>query len=140
MDDVRLRVALVEDHGPLREILLEYIADLPEVSSCHAYSNAESALATFFDGTEDPPPDLILVDLSLPGMNGIELIRELRAVHPQICCAILSGHRSAAYAGQALAAGAMGYILKGDPQEISRGIDAVVHGQRFVSRAVTEPN
>ena len=140
MNHLHLRIALVEDHGPLREILLEYITDLPSVASCYAFSNAEVALETLFDNRQEPPPDLMLIDLSLPGMSGIELIRELRVLYPQLCCAILSGHRSPGYAGQAFAAGAMGYILKGDPTEIERGIEAVTHGERFVSRAVTEPS
>jgi CheY-like chemotaxis protein len=100
------------------------------------YPSAETALA----GIEGDGglPDLILIDLSLPGMSGIDLIRRLHALHPELRCAILSGHRSPTYVGQALAAGAMGYILKGDPLEISRGIDAIVRGGRFVSADLTE--
>ncbi|HKX98735.1 MAG TPA: response regulator transcription factor [Steroidobacteraceae bacterium] len=131
-----LCVILVEDHGPLRDILLEYISELPQVSDCRAYPSAEAVLSRL-EGA-DGVPDLMLIDLSLPGMSGIELVRALRSIHPRLRCAILSGHRSPAYVGQALAAGAMGYILKGDPLEIERGIDAMFHGERFVSADLTE--
>jgi DNA-binding NarL/FixJ family response regulator len=139
MEDLHLKVLLVEDHGALREILLEFLNDLPVVASCEAFADAEMVLEALRASPHAPPPDLVLVDLSLPGMSGIELIRELRDLYPRLCCAILSGHRSPSYAGHALAAGAMGYILKGDPAEIERGIEAIFHGERFISRAVTEP-
>ena len=133
---MELQVILVEDHAALREILLEYLTELPDVAGCQAFADGETALARLQDG--DGAPDLVLVDLSLPGMSGIELIRELRACRPELRCAILSGHRSPAYVGQALAAGALGYILKGDPLEIARGIDTIVRGGRFVSADLTE--
>ena len=136
MEDRHLQVALVEDHASLRDILLEFIAELPGVAGCSVFSSGEAALSGL--PAEGGAPDLILVDLSLPGMSGIELIRRLRAVHPELRCAVLSGHHSPAYVVQALAAGAMGYILKDDPLEIGRGIDAIFHGNRFVSAGLTE--
>lgn len=131
-----LQVILVEDHAQLRAVLLEYVSELPGVAGCQAFADGESALARLQDA--DGAPDLVLVDLSLPGMSGIELIRALQACRPELRCAILSGHRSPAYVGQALAAGALGYILKGDPLEIARGIDTIVRGGRFVSADLTE--
>jgi DNA-binding NarL/FixJ family response regulator len=135
MDELHLHVALVEDHASLRDILRQYIAELPMVTACHAFPNGEAALSTLND--PEQAPDLMLIDLALPGMSGIELVRALRAIHPRLRCVILSGHRSPAYVGQALAAGAMGYILKGDPMEIERGIEAIFRGKRFVSAGLT---
>ena len=80
----------------------------------------------------------MLIDLSLPGMNGIELIQELRARYPDLRCAILSGHRSKTYARRALAAGANGYVLKGDPLEIETALHAILSGQRYVTRDLTD--
>ena len=76
----------------------------------------------------------MLIDLSLPGMDGIELMRELRSRYPDLRCAILSGHRSKVYAHRALAAGARGYVLKGDPIEIEAALNAILSGERYVSR------
>jgi DNA-binding NarL/FixJ family response regulator len=69
-------------------------------------------------------------------MNGIELVRELREAHPKLSLAILSGHRSLKYARDALAAGADGYLLKGDLDEIERGIHAIRHGRHYVSEGL----
>jgi DNA-binding NarL/FixJ family response regulator len=130
MNETALRVYLVEDHPVLRGVLRDYITRLPSVRSCTVNSTAEDALKAL-DGDE---PDLMLIDLSLPGMSGIDLVREVRRNHPELCCAILSGHRSRVYATQALAAGANGYMLKGDPLEIERGMQAMLAGERYVSR------
>lgn len=129
MKATRLRVMLVEDHAIVRNVLQEFVGSLPRVASCSAAATAEDAL----EDMNDAHPDLLLIDLSLPGMNGIDLVRELRKDHADVSCLMLSGHGSASYAEQALSAGARGYVLKGDPLEIERGIDAVVKGERYVS-------
>ena len=66
-------------------------------------------------------------------MNGIDLIRELRTRLPGLCCAILTGERSPVFVRQALEVGANGYVLKGDPTEIERGIEAILAGKCYVS-------
>jgi DNA-binding NarL/FixJ family response regulator len=124
-----LRVSLVEDHPVLRDVLQEYIARLPGVELCVVSANAEDALDEF-DGSM---ADLMLIDLSLPRMSGIDLIRELHLRQPDLRCAILSGHRSPAYVRQAMEVGAHGYLLKGDPMEIERGLQAILAGKRYVS-------
>lgn len=124
-----LRVSLVEDHPVLRDVLQEYIGRLPGVELCVVSANAEDALDEF-DGSM---ADLMLIDLSLPRMSGIDLIRELHLRQPDLRCAILSGHRSPAYVRQAMEVGAHGYLLKGDPMEIERGLQAILAGKRYVS-------
>lgn len=124
-----LRVSLVEDHPVLRDVLQEYIGRLPGVELCVVSANAEEALEEF-DGST---PDLMLIDLSLPHMSGIDLIRELRQRRPELRCAILSGHRSPAYVKQAMEVGAHGYMLKGDPMEIERGLQAILAGKHYIS-------
>ena len=124
-----LRISLVENHPVLRDVLQEFLARLPGVELGKVWPSAEAALAEL-DG---PVPDLMLIDLSLPKMNGIDLIRELRSRLPGLCCAILTGERSPVYVRQALEVGANGYLLKGDPMEIERGIEAIVAGKRYIS-------
>jgi DNA-binding NarL/FixJ family response regulator len=129
-----LRVSLVEDHPVLRDVLQEYIGRLPGVELCVVSANAEDALEEF----EGSMPDLMLIDLSLPRMSGIDLIRELHLRQPDLRCAILSGHRSPVYVRQAMEVGAHGYLLKGDPMEIERGLQAIVAGKRYVSPDLTD--
>lgn len=129
-----LVVGIVEDHAALREILVEYVGSLPQVGSCSAAPSAEQALADY----DRAPPDLTLVDLSLPGMSGIEFIAELCRRRPGMRCGILSGHRSRRYVGKAFAAGASAYMLKGDPAEIERGLQAMLAGRTYVSEGAEE--
>jgi DNA-binding NarL/FixJ family response regulator len=134
VDGASLRVSLVEDHPILRGVLRDYVSRIPEVRSCTTVATAEEALQVL----AGDPPDLMLIDLSLPGMSGIELVRTLRRTHPGLLCAILSGHRSRAYAVQALAAGANAYLLKGDPVEIERGVRAILAGECYISGSIEE--
>ncbi len=127
--DGGLYVYLVEDHALLRDVLREYISNMPAVGKCTTAPDAESALAELATVV----PDFMLIDLSLPGMNGVELIRELRRRHPHLPLAIISGHRSLSYARDAFAAGADGYLLKGDLDEIERGMETIRSGKRYVS-------
>lgn len=127
--DRGLHVYLVEDHALLRSVLCEYLSRMPGVARCTSAPDAESALPAL----RDDPPDFVLIDLSLPGMNGIELIRELRRHHRALPLAILSGHRSLSYAHDAFAAGADGYLLKGDMDELERGMHAIRGGKRYMS-------
>lgn len=128
----KLNVALVEDHSALRDILVEYIGSLPQVERCAAVKSAEQAL----ESIPENAPDLMFIDLSLPGMSGIELIALLRTRYPGLLCAILSGHKGRSYVRQAMAAGANAYILKGDAGEIERGLDAMLAGRTYVSQGV----
>ena len=124
-----LRISIVEDHPVLRDVLQEFVGRLPGVEICQVSASAEAALETL----DDSNPDLMLIDLFLPRMNGIDLIRELRSRQPGLCCAILTGDRSPIFVRQALEVGANGYVLKGDPMEIERGIEAIVAGKCYVS-------
>jgi len=81
----------------------------------------------------DELPTVGLIDLSLPGMNGIELITELRLRYPNMTCLILSGHKERAYSQQALKAGACGYLLKGKPDEIAAAVRRAVAGEQVFS-------
>jgi DNA-binding NarL/FixJ family response regulator len=129
-----LKVSIVEDHPVLREVLEEFLGRLPGIEIGEVWASAEAVLEELNGGI----PDLMLIDLSLPRMNGIDLIRELRQRLPELRCAILSGHRSPVYVRQALAVGANGYLLKGDPMEIERGIEAILAGKRYVSPELIE--
>ena len=125
-----LRVSLVEDHPLVGDMLREFVAGLAQVGSCTVATSAESCLQQLENGT----PDVMFIDLSLPGMDGIELIRELRARYRDLRCAILSAHRSKVYAKRAMAAGACGYVLKGDPIEIESALHSILAGEPYVSR------
>lgn len=123
------KIYVVEDHARMRELLGDWIGVLPGMAVCGAADSAETAL-------EELPKlgaELVLVDMSLPRMSGIELVATLRAQWPDVRCLIMSGHSEPGYVERALAAGAQGYVLKGKPSEIEPAIRAVLAGQRFIS-------
>lgn len=124
------KIYIVEDHPLMRNMLHEVIDKMPGATVCGAAATAEEAL----DELDDVEADLALIDVSLPKMSGNELLEILRERHPMLCCLVLSGHKESNYVEQAIAAGAWGYVLKGDPRELQEAIEAVLAGKRFVSR------
>ena len=78
--------------------------------------------------------DLVLVDVSLPQMNGISLVGMIRDRYPNLPCLMLSGHALAHYKNRALDAGARGYILKDNAKGIIEGIRRVLKGEIYVSK------
>ncbi len=77
---------------------------------------------------------MLLVDVSLPQMNGIELVAVLHTMYPELPCLMLSGHHAAHYVTRALEAGAWGYVLKDNPNEIIEGIERVLEGKIYVCK------
>ena len=122
-------IYIIDDNAFVREALAMMVEDEPDLEVCGVAETSAKALDALLDMT----PDLILVDFSLPGMNGIEFIERLRILKPQQRMLMLSGHTEPAYAEQALTAGARGYILKGEPSAIMEGIRHVLAGEVYVS-------
>lgn len=125
-------VYIVEDNDRMRALLRDWIDELPGLSVCGAAATAETAL-------EELPAmqvDLAVIDMSLPAMGGIELVAALRERRPETRCLILSGHNEKSYVERALAAGAQGYLLKGEPAEIENAITQVLAGERYLSASL----
>lgn len=103
-----ITVSLVEDNAQYKEALMQCIAEEKNMCLVAAYSTAEKALADIMAH----PPDVLIVDIQLPGMSGIELIRQLRNILPQCEYLICSVQDDVDSIFEALRAGASGYILK----------------------------
>jgi DNA-binding NarL/FixJ family response regulator len=123
------RLFVVEDHPVMRQMVCEAIERQAEWVLSGAAVSAEEAMGELAVMTVD----LVLVDVSLPRMSGIELVRALAERRPDLRCLMLSGHAEGSYAAQALAAGALGYILKGRPADLEAGIRATLQGKQFLS-------
>lgn len=122
-------IYVVDDNVLVREAIVMLIEEEPDLAICGAAETAIEALEVL----PRMKPDLVLTDYSLHGLTGIDLIERLASVRSNLRVAVLSAHMNPAYADQALAAGAMGYILKGDWQSIVRGIRCVLGGNVYVS-------
>lgn len=125
-----IRVFIVDDHAILRTSLRSLLERQPDMAVCGEAATAQAAA----EQAALAEPDVVLVDVSLPDMSGIDLVRALRRQHPELVMAMFSGHAERNYVKYALAAGANGYIVKGDSLELVEAIRALSRGERFVSR------
>lgn len=122
-------IYIVEDNRHVREALSMLIDEQPDLEVCGVAGTAADALEMI----RDVHPDVVLTDLSLPGMSGIELIERLQTEDPEQRVVVVSAHVEPAHAEQALVAGAVGYCLKSDPSGIIEGIGQVLGGRVYVS-------
>lgn len=127
-----LRILIVEDHDLMREMLREYLETEADLSIDAEAATAQDAIALI----ERRMPDIVLVDLALPDMSGIELVRILTGQFPELPLAMLSGHREKSHIDGAMDAGARGYILKGGADEIPDAIRSIVGGEQYISPAL----
>ncbi len=129
------RILLLDDHRILRQGLKEIINRERDLMVCGEAGEARSAL----EMVDKADPDLVLVDISLPGPNGIEFIKNLHSKNSRVPVAVLSMHDESLYAERALRAGALAYISKTDSAEkVLTGIRAALKGNFHVSSTVGE--
>lgn len=129
------RVYIVEDHPVFREGSAQILNAEEGLVVCGEARDAEQALAAI----PDLKPDIVLVDLTLPGKSGLDLIKAIRGLNREIKLLVVSMHDEALYADRVLRAGGDGYIMKQeDPEEIVSAIWDVLQGRIYVSEAVME--
>ena len=129
-----IRLLLVDDHQLVRDGLRARLGDIPEIEIVGEAANGRQALAA----AEALRPDLALVDVGLPDINGIELTEALARQRPELRVLILSMYDSQGYVMSAMRAGARGYVLKDAPSaEIIAAIRAVAAGGAYFSGALT---
>ncbi len=129
----RRRLLIVDDHPVMRKGLAKLLNFEPDLAVCGEAENSAQALAEL----HAKPFDLAVVDISLRGVSGIDLLKDLKIHWPQMPVLILSMHDETLYAERALRAGARGYVMKGEPfEQIVAAIRRVLSGSIFVSEAV----
>jgi DNA-binding NarL/FixJ family response regulator len=103
-----INVSIVEDDAKLRETLVRYLTAQPGFRCASTYPNAEAAL----EGIPDAKPDVVLMDINLPGMNGIECVSRLRQKLPGLKIIMLTVFEEGEQVFKALSVGAFGYLVK----------------------------
>jgi DNA-binding NarL/FixJ family response regulator len=127
------KVLLIDDHPLVREWLANLINQQSDLQVCAEASNAATAL----DLISQAKPDIAIVDISLEGGSGIELIKNIKAVQPQVTLIVLSMHDETLYAERALRAGARGYIMKREAtKKVLQAIRCVLEGRLYISEKV----
>ena len=126
----KTRVLIVDDHPMTRSGLAYLINHQPDMTTCCEAQNAAQAL----EGVLRTKPDLVLTDFTLPDKNGLELIKDIRAVRSDLPILVISMHEESLYAERVLRAGARGYITKEEGGErLMRAIRHVLSGTIYVS-------
>ena len=124
------RLLIVDDHPLFREGLQQMIDRTPGLKVCGEVADAASALRAI----PEMKPDLVLVDISLGGTNGIDLIKNLKGKYDDLPVLVISMHDESLYAERALRAGALGYIMKNAPAKtVKSAIFKVLGGEMFLS-------
>jgi DNA-binding NarL/FixJ family response regulator len=127
------RIMIVEDHPVFREGLVQMLAGEEDLAVAGECGSAEAGFKAFLR----LKPDMVVVDLSLPGQSGLELIRQIRAINREVKLLVVSMHDEAVYADRVLSAGADGYIMKQeDFNEILHAVRDVLSGHIYLSEAV----
>jgi DNA-binding NarL/FixJ family response regulator len=125
---------LVDDHPVMRQGLVQLINQEPDLSICGQYEDA----ATAFAAIPTLNPDLAVIDLSLKGSSGLELVKSSRASFPKLRLLVLSMHDETLYAERVLRAGAAGYIMKEEATEnILAAIRQVLGGGVYLSEKMS---
>jgi len=128
------RIVLVDDHPVLREGLARMIDDQVDLEVAGQAASGPEALRLLAKGL----PDLVVLDLSLAGGDGLEVAKQLHELHPELPVLILSQHDEALYAERALRAGAMGYVMKQEPPDrVMQAIRSALAGQAWVSERLS---
>ncbi len=127
-------VFLVDDHPVVREGIGRLIDREPDLSVCGEAEDVPGAI----EGIERTRPDVVIVDLSLKGSSGLDLIMDIKARWPEMRMLVLSMFDEAYYAERVLRVGAMGYVMKQEPpRTVLDAIRQVMKGEVFVSEQVS---
>lgn len=131
---VKKRVLIVDDHPVFRAGLTGLVNLEPDLVVCGEAHDATQAMGAI----ESLGPDLVLLDMSLPGKSGLELLKDIRAAHPQTPVLIISMHDEALYAERVIRAGGRGYIMKQEgPEKVIKAVCKVLEGGISVSERIS---
>jgi DNA-binding NarL/FixJ family response regulator len=128
-----LRVLIVEDYEPMRRFVATKLQTKQEL---RIISEAADGLEAV-EKAQELRPDLILMDIGLPTLNGIDAARKIQKLSPESKILFVSENRSSDVAEEALRSGGLGYVVKSDAEmDLLPAVDAVLHGKRFVSASL----
>ncbi|MBP7951441.1 MAG: response regulator transcription factor [Verrucomicrobiales bacterium] len=129
------KIFIVDDHPIMRQGIAQLINHEPDLQVVGEASDAANALT----GVLETKPDLVIVDISLPGKNGLELIKDIRACLKNVCLLVHSMHDESLYVERVLRAGAQGYIMKHEGgKKVMDAIRYVLAGEIYVSSPMSE--
>jgi DNA-binding NarL/FixJ family response regulator len=134
MSSKTTKILIVDDHPMMREGLAQLIGNQPDMTVCGEAGNAHEAL----EKVRLLKPNLVLADITLPGRNGLELIKDIQALEAGVSVLVISMHDEGLYAERVLRAGGRGYVMKQEGgKRIMEAIRQVSSGKIFVSEKMS---
>jgi DNA-binding NarL/FixJ family response regulator len=130
-----IKILVVDDHVLVREGLKKILLDTPDMVVADEASNGQEVTKKIWDNDYD----LILLDISLPGRSGLDVLKQLKCTKPEVPILILSVHPEEQYALRSLRAGAAGYLTKQSaPDELIGAIRKVAKGRKYITSSIGE--
>ncbi len=130
-----IRVMLVDDHAVVRTGFRLLLQSVPEISVVGEAESGEVACTRYPDLT----PDVLVMDLAMPGMGGLEALKRIRSRHPQARVLALSAHDDPVHARRALQEGALGFLSKRSaPEALIEAVTTVASGRRFLDAGLAQ--
>ena len=127
------RVLIVDDHAVIRRGVQGILSTYPEWDLCGEADNGQDAIRL----AGELAPEVVIMDVSMPGMNGLEATRIIHDVLPETKVLLLTLHSSSEFVRSAFRAGARGYVLKSDAEnELVRALNVVIGEGTYVSPAI----
>jgi len=128
------KLLIVDDHPMMREGLVQLIGHEPGLAVCGEAGSCQDAL----EAVRKLKPDLVLADISLPDKSGLELIKDIQAVYPDLAVLVISMHEESLHAERVLRAGGRGYIMKQEGgKKILEAIHRVLDGHIYLSEGLS---
>jgi len=130
-----IKVLIADDHQMMREGLKQILSDTDDIDPSNEAKDGLEVLKMI----EDDKFDVVLLDISMPGMNGLDVLKQLKITKPNLNVLILSMHPEDQYAVRLLKAGASGYLNKDDaPEELIAAIRQVSSGRKYIGPSLAE--
>jgi DNA-binding NarL/FixJ family response regulator len=130
-----LRILIADDHPIVRQGLKQILASEPDVVAVGEAENAQKALEL----VRKQHWDVVVLDITMPGRGGLDVLKELRHERPKLPVLVLSAHPEDQYAVRVLRGGAAGYMTKEKaPEELIKAIKKVLHGGKYLSESLAE--
>lgn len=132
---MKIRVLVADDHAIIREGLSVMLGNQPDMEVVGIAANGRDAIRL----VDEHEPDVAVMDISMPELNGIEAIQQILPRHPHMQVVVLSIHETKPYVYRALKAGAMGYLIKETAGlEVVDAVRTVHRGERYLSQHITD--
>ena len=130
-----IKILIVDDHEVVRDGLKNILLSLNNVSIAGEAANGEDSISLY----DSLKPDLVIMDISMPGMNGIEATRIIKENDPNAKILILTMHDNQEYLNQIIRSGAKGFVLKNtDKEELLDAVKTVAGGENFFSKDISK--